>query len=1050
MSAPTSTLTPNPTTPAYPDDVEWITAYLTIHMLSVPSRRYAYLLWTVVVFFFLLFAVLHWTGSRGGSLGAYWTKWAIRRRTWRKKGKIAAARKKGDMRAQPMPMSSNAQILCLAAIILGSLALCFVGPDYIAPGSKVWQFGHNSTINSISKRATYDISMFTQYQPQYTIPKAWWTVGGRAGLIAFALFPLCILFALKAPPFAIFAIPFMIQLHFDKLAWLHRWVGRLIWFITALHVAFWSIQLAKDQRAGTGKVAYTYAWQYEKFIYAWIAFGCMTLLILLSIAPLRRSHYEAFYFLHILLAPLTIVMSALHHPPVWIWCWVALALWGCERLWRATWWLSTNGFFGSSVRVPAVDEKMALYQGSGKRTEKSEMLVPTPFPPPAIMPSASASQQTLISPVPPTPTSAKVKPPPSAYKPPHLPGEESQLSYPPSENTAYPPSTFRSNSSVDLASIAPPTVYSYVPPPGYAHAELLAGMTVRLRFITPGYLSWAPGQHFLITVPAISRFCTHPFTCASICDEEAPGDEGREIVLLIRAKNGWTRDLWDEIVTMSAKGQKYHPSEHPPVGNGEKGAQWQVPSRGVLLKVFVDGPFGSAIRARWGENSTAVIVAGGSGVSFGMSVLEYLCLCMAGRDGKFLGGRPGGWGRKGFRLRRIRFVWLVREFSHIQWCASVIRRCMAMIPEPGLRVDIFVTNAKSAPDLRPPPQLSAPSQQPKGASTEFLAPPTPQYAKQGRARSGSTSSTSSVESQDDAASVNEYVDLSYYTGEYVDEETFSAGEFGDINVVDLTNFDGDDDTVLPGEAQFSKRVKKEGKVRRRQSRKMNNAKLAKLQLEDKATEERRSRHRDNRASASSTDRLLSPILSPASPVSNKRASAASSHYSLGYADMGNGPSAASSSATVLDNVHSPVSPGPFPPSRSSSPASGVRFQDGKGGARGRSADWDAQTTHGSIYAMMPTVGTGSHGETVKLEVDAQEIRDIGFVSEHAWPGRPKLERILADEVEASKGSVIVGCCGPISLNAVVRKAIASQINPARIRRGDMRGSISLVSEEFEY
>ena len=41
-------------------------------------------------------------------------------------------------------------------------------------------------------------------------------------------------------------------------------------------------------------------------------------------------------------------------------------------------------------------------------------------------------------------------------------------------------------------------------------------------------------------------------------------------------------------------------------------------------------------------------------------------------------------------------------------------------------------------------------------------------------------------------------------------------------------------------------------------------------------------------------------------------------------------------------------------------------------------------------------------------------------------------------------------CGPASLNALVRKAIAKQINPARIRAGDMRGSIALIADEFQY
>lgn len=41
-------------------------------------------------------------------------------------------------------------------------------------------------------------------------------------------------------------------------------------------------------------------------------------------------------------------------------------------------------------------------------------------------------------------------------------------------------------------------------------------------------------------------------------------------------------------------------------------------------------------------------------------------------------------------------------------------------------------------------------------------------------------------------------------------------------------------------------------------------------------------------------------------------------------------------------------------------------------------------------------------------------------------------------------------CGPSSLSAMARKVIAAQIDPHRIRRGDLRGIISLASEEFEY
>lgn len=250
-------------TPPYTDSLEWITAYLTIHSLSIPSRRYSFLLWLAVVFIFLAFAVLHWTGSGGGLFGAIWSKWSLRRRTWRKKHALALPQRTNH----PISLPSNAQLLSLTVLTFASLALAFVGPDYLAPSLKVW---HTHARSSSPPSQLYDTSTFVPLMPQDTISKSFWSSSARTGQIAFALLPLCVLFALKAPPFALFAIPFMIQLYFDKLAWLHRWAGRLIWFLVLIHVILWSIQLAIDVNPSTGRVAYVYAWSYTPFIYGWI------------------------------------------------------------------------------------------------------------------------------------------------------------------------------------------------------------------------------------------------------------------------------------------------------------------------------------------------------------------------------------------------------------------------------------------------------------------------------------------------------------------------------------------------------------------------------------------------------------------------------------------------------------------------------------------------------------------------------------------------------------------------------------------------------------
>jgi hypothetical protein len=280
-STPASTAkphVPNPSTPAFTNDFQWISSYLVIHKMSTPSYRYSFILWVIFFLAVLVFAILHWTGSRGGFLGAAWSKWALRRRTWRKKHALAQAKREGKPFQQPFSFPSNAQMLSLLFLFVVPLALCVVGPDYIAPGTKLWDLTHNVTARALDdtfiqrdllSRAA--ASTATTRSPEYTVPKAWWTIGGRTGIIAFALFPVVILFSLKAPPFAILAIPFLIQVHFDKLARLHRWTGRLIWFIVTIHVITWGIQLGRDKRGASNREhmhspAWLFVWQYPLFI----------------------------------------------------------------------------------------------------------------------------------------------------------------------------------------------------------------------------------------------------------------------------------------------------------------------------------------------------------------------------------------------------------------------------------------------------------------------------------------------------------------------------------------------------------------------------------------------------------------------------------------------------------------------------------------------------------------------------------------------------------------------------------------------------------------
>ena len=191
----------------------------------------------------------------------------------------------------------------------------------------------------------------------------------------------------------------------------------------------------------------------------------------------------------------------------------------------------------------------------------------------------------------------------------------------------------------------------YVPPPGYAAAELMPGKTIRLTVLTPECRPWAPGQHFLLCIPSINKFTSHPFFAASVCDQETSNPAGRFLIFFIRAKAGWTKTLWYTVIALASRDKFHCDGEEPPQGT-------YPPDRGVLLRTFVEGPFGSVARTDWIEYSSVLLVAGGSGVSFALSVLVYLCLCLSGRASKYLGGQS----KPLSRVSRVRFVWLAREF----------------------------------------------------------------------------------------------------------------------------------------------------------------------------------------------------------------------------------------------------------------------------------------------------------------------------------------------------------------------------------------------------
>jgi hypothetical protein len=334
---------------------------------------------------------------------------------------------------------------------------------------------------------------------------------------------------------------------------------------------------------------------------------------------------------------------------------------------------------------------------------------------------------------------------------------------------------------------------------------------------------------------------------------------------------------------------------------------------------------------------------------------------------------------------------------------------MSLVPPPGLQVDIFVTHHKSlyeayvAPTPRPAPPLHS-----NADETETLVPPSADFTRpQSRA--------SSVDGRSSPNRLS-YVDLSYFTREYGDEER-SIGDTNTVHqnyILDLTNFDGDNDAPLPGEEDLNRRVMKTGKHRRAKSRKAN-ASAAKqsssdlqVPLPDESQESRgRPKYQAHRLSQQPAEHRSE------TPKADRRRSSLSylSNTSVDLDDKSRGGSHEGSDghSNRLSSYHS------LTPSWSTSlsvpesrPKSFSEYDDLIPSRPGSLfiREWDASSDATSYRAL---IGKGAHGDDLRLQVDKQEMRDVSMVSEHARPGKPKIDHILAYEVEKSQGSTIVGC-----------------------------------------
>lgn len=177
---------------------------------------------------------------------------------------------------------------------------------------------------------------------------------------------------------------------------------------------------------------------------------------------------------------------------------------------------------------------------------------------------------------------------------------------------------------------------------------------------------WLAGQHVRLRVFFSNKaFETHPFTILSAPPAQSCLSNSG-MVLAARVNGDWTQALND-----------FTRHEQDKLQFSEKRGD----ERGVPVHIMIDGPYGGS-SVDLGQYETALLIAGGSGVTFTLGILDDIvarCVKLGRRSGE--------------RTRRIEFVWCIRSFGHILWFSSMLTAIANAAAQStlDLHISIFVT-----------------------------------------------------------------------------------------------------------------------------------------------------------------------------------------------------------------------------------------------------------------------------------------------------------------------------------------------------------------------
>ncbi|KAJ5931996.1 hypothetical protein N7516_006485 [Penicillium verrucosum] len=221
----------------------------------------------------------------------------------------------------------------------------------------------------------------------------------------------------------------------------------------------------------------------------------------------------------------------------------------------------------------------------------------------------------------------------------------------------------------------------------WAHSATFTPLPGNVTCVTienPG-IRWQPGQHVFLTCHSVVPLQCHPFTIASI-------PEDNKMKFFIRAENGGTRRFF-----------RYASKHDSLLGSG------QVMSGKT---VFIEGPYGSIRPLR--QFDSVILLAGGMGATFTVPLLRDVVSAWK-LDTNDIKQIPARIARL-TATKRLRFVWVIKSRSQLAYFDSELQSLLADVNEcrrthsnfeKEIEISIYITCDEK---LDPPISVSLPLQ----------------------------------------------------------------------------------------------------------------------------------------------------------------------------------------------------------------------------------------------------------------------------------------------------------------------------------------------------